>query len=315
MEKVSIVIPVYNEEDNLELLLAKLQALTDFEWEAIFVNDGSKDQSAKILDQLAQRDKRVKVIHFLRNYGQTAAMAAGFAHAQYPVVVPMDADLQNDPEDIMQMLAKMDKGYDVVSGWRKDRQDATWTRVWPSNLANSIISRITGVKLHDYGCTLKAYRREVIQEIKLYGEMHRFIPAYAAWHGAKVTEIEVKHHPRIHGQTKYGLGKTFRVILDLLVVKFLMDYSTRPIHFFGLAGFYSLLISFIAGSVAVYLRLSGLRHFSATPLPLFTAIFFLLGLQFILMGIIAEMIMRHSYEGQQKATYKIKNKINFDDIK
>lgn len=315
MEKVSIVIPVYNEEDNLELLLVKLQALTDFEWEAIFVNDGSKDQSAKILDQLAQRDKRVKVIHFLRNYGQTAAMAAGFAHAQYPVVVPMDADLQNDPEDIMQMLAKMDKGYDVVSGWRKDRQDATWTRVWPSNLANSIISRITGVKLHDYGCTLKAYRREVIQEIKLYGEMHRFIPAYAAWHGAKVTEIEVKHHPRIHGQTKYGLGKTFRVILDLLVVKFLMDYSTRPIHFFGLAGFYSLLISFIAGSVAVYLRLSGLRHFSATPLPLFTAIFFLLGLQFILMGIIAEMIMRHSYEGQQKATYKIKNKINFDDIK
>lgn len=315
MDKVSIVIPVYNEEDNLELLLAKLQALTDFEWEAIFVNDGSRDQSAEILDELAQKDRRVKVIHFLRNYGQTAAMAAGFAHAQYDVVVPLDADLQNDPADIVHLLAKMAKGFDVVSGWRKDRQDATWTRVWPSNLANAIISRITGVKLHDYGCTLKAYKKEVIQEIRLYGEMHRFIPAYAAWHGAKVTEIEVKHHPRIHGQTKYGLGKTFRVILDLLVVKFLMDYSTRPIHFFGKAGFYSLLISFIAGSIAVYLRLAGLRHFSATPLPLFTAIFFLLGIQFILMGLLAEMIMRHSYEGQQKTTYKIKNKINFDDIK
>lgn len=315
MEKVSIIIPVYNEEDNLELLVAKLQALTDFEWEAIFVNDGSRDQSGAILDELAQKESRVKVIHFLRNYGQTAAMAAGFSYAQYDVVVPLDADLQNDPADIVHLLAKMAKGYDVVSGWRKNRQDATWTRVWPSNLANSIISRITGVKLHDYGCTLKAYKKEVIQEIRLYGEMHRFIPAYAAWHGAKVAEIEVKHHPRIHGQTKYGLGKTFRVILDLLVVKFLMDYSTRPIHFFGLAGFYSLLVSFVAGSIAVYLRLADIRHFSATPLPLFTAIFFLLGIQFILMGLLAEMIMRHSYEGQNKTTYKIKSKINFDDIR
>ncbi len=315
MEKLSIVIPVYNEEDNLELLLAKLQALTEFTWEAIFVNDGSRDQSGEILDELAQKESRVKVIHFLRNYGQTAAMAAGFAHAQYDVVVPLDADLQNDPSDIVHLLAKMAKGYDVVSGWRKDRQDATWTRVWPSNLANSIISRITGVRLHDYGCTLKAYKKEVIQEIRLYGEMHRFIPAYASWHGAKVAEIEVKHHPRIHGQTKYGLGKTFRVILDLLVVKFLMDYSTRPIHFFGLAGFYSLLVSFVAGSIAVYLRLADIRHFSATPLPLFTAIFFLLGIQFILMGLLAEMIMRHSYEGQNKTTYKIKSKINFDDIR
>jgi len=315
MVKVSIVIPVYNEEDNLELLLAKLQALTDFEWEAIFVNDGSKDQSAEILDELAIKDKRVKVIHFLRNYGQTAAMAAGFAHTQYDIVVPLDADLQNDPADIVHLLAKMAKGYDVVSGWRKDRQDATWTRVWPSNLANSLISYITGVKLHDYGCTLKAYKKEILQEVKLYGEMHRFIPAYAAWHGAKVTEIEVKHHPRIHGQTKYGLGKTFRVILDLLVVKFLMDYSTRPMHFFGLAGFYSLLVSFIAGFLAVYLRVAGLRHFSATPLPLLTAIFFLLGIQFILMGIIAEILMRNSYEGQNKTTYKIKSKINLDDLK
>ena len=315
MEKVSIVIPVYNEEDNLELLLAKLQALTDFEWEAIFVNDGSKDQSPEILDELAQKDSRVKVIHFLKNYGQTAAMAAGFAHAQYDIVVPLDADLQNDPADIVHLLAKMAKGYDVVSGWRKDRQDATWTRVWPSNLANSIISYITGVKLHDYGCTLKAYKKDVIQEIRLYGEMHRFIPAYAAWHGAKVTEIEVKHHPRIHGQTKYGLGKTFRVILDLLVVKFLMDYSTRPMHFFGLAGFYSLLVSFIAGFIAVYLRVTGLRHFSATPLPLLTAIFFLLGIQFILMGILAEFMSRNYHETLDKKIYKIKNKVNFDDLK
>ncbi len=315
MKKVSIVIPVYNEEDNLEPLLAKLQALVDFEWEAIFVNDGSKDKSADILNELAQKESRIKVLNFVRNYGQTAAMAAGFANSQYAVVVPMDADLQNDPSDIVHLLAKMDKGYDVVSGWRKNRQDATWTRVLPSNLANAIISRITGVQLHDYGCTLKAYKKEILQEVKLYGEMHRFIPAYAAWHGARVAEIEVQHHPRIHGQTKYGLGKTFRVILDLLVVKFLMDYSTRPIHFFGLAGFYSLLVSFVAGSIAVYLRLADIRHFSATPLPLFTAIFFLLGIQFILMGILAEMIMRHSYEGQNKTTYKIKSKVNFHDIK
>ncbi len=311
MEKVSIVIPVYNEEDNLELLLAKLQALTDFEWEAIFVNDGSKDQSTEILDELAQKEARVKVVHFLKNYGQTAAMAAGFANAQYDIVVPMDADLQNDPADIVHLLAKMTKGYDVVSGWRKDRQDATWTRVWPSNLANSLISYITGVKLHDYGCTLKAYKKEVIQEIRLYGEMHRFIPAYAAWHGAKVTEIEVKHHPRIHGQTKYGLGKTFRVILDLLVVKFLMDYPTRPMHFFGLAGFYGFLLSFIFAIWAIVLKLLALRTFSSTPLPMISAIFFVVGMQLILMGLLAEMVMRNSYEGQNKTTYKIRNKVNF----
>jgi glycosyltransferase involved in cell wall biosynthesis len=312
MEKVSIVIPVYNEEDNLALLLAKLQALREFEWEAIFVNDGSRDKSGEILDNLAQKDSRIKVIHFLRNYGQTAAMSAGFSHAQYDVVVPLDADLQNDPDDIANLLSKMAKGYDVVSGWRKNRQDATWTRVWPSNLANFIISRITGVQLHDYGCTLKAYKKEILQEVKLYGEMHRFIPAYAAWHGARVTEIEVQHHPRIHGQTKYGLGKTFRVILDLLVVKFLMDYSTRPMHFFGLAGFYGFLLSFILAIWAIILKLLELRTFSSTPLPMMSAIFFVVGMQLILMGLLAEMVMRNSYEGQKKTTYKIKNKVNFD---
>lgn len=315
MKQISIVIPVYNEAENLVLLYQKLEALSDLSWEAIFVDDGSKDQSLEILKDLAKKDSRVKVINFVRNYGQTAAMAAGFAEALYPVVIPMDADLQNDPADIPLLLNKLDEGFDVVSGWRKNRQDKSLSRVWPSKIANSFISKITGVSLHDYGCTLKAYKREVIQEIQLYGEMHRFIPAYAAWHGAKVAEIVVNHHPRQFGQTKYGLSKTFRVILDLLVVKFLMDYSTRPMHFFGKAGFYSLLVAFVSGSTALYLRLADLKHFSATPLPLLTAIFFLLGIQFILMGILAEFITRNYHETLDKKIYKIKDKINFHEVK
>jgi glycosyltransferase involved in cell wall biosynthesis len=306
-------VPVYNEEESLKPLYEKLKALEGFVWEAILVNDGSQDKSLVTLKELAQKDNRIKVINFVKNYGQTPAMAAGFAFARYSIVVPMDADLQNDPSDIPQLLAKMGQGYDVVSGWRKNRKDKSLSRVLPSKMANGLISRITGVRLHDYGCTLKAYKKEIIQEIKLYGEMHRFIPAYAAWHGAKVTEIVVKHHARQFGQAKYGIGRTFKVILDLLVVKFLMSYSTRPMHFFGKAGFWSLIVSFVAGGVAVYLRLADLKHFSATPLPLFTAIFFLLGIQFILMGILAEMLTRNYHEILDKTIYKIKNKINFEE--
>jgi dolichol-phosphate mannosyltransferase len=312
MQKVSIVIPVFNEEESLRPLYEKLKSLEGFIWEAILVNDGSRDKSGQILKELAAQDERIRVINFVKNYGQTPAMSAGFSEARYPVVVPMDADLQNDPSDIPQLLAKMDEGYDVVSGWRKNRQDKSLSRVLPSRIANRLISSITGVHLHDYGCTLKAYKLKIIQEMKLYGEMHRFIPAYAAWHGARVTEIVVKHHPRQFGQAKYGIGRTFKVVLDLLVVKFLMSYSTKPMHFFGFAGFWSLLAAFIFGVWAVYLKLADLRTFSATPLPLMTAIFFVIGIQFILMGLLAEMLMRNYYENGGRKIYRIKNKINFN---
>ena len=312
MRQISIVIPIYNEEESLGHLYNKLKELEGFEWEAICVNDGSKDKSIEILREIASRDPRIKVINFIKNYGQTPAMAAGFQQAKYPVVVPMDADLQNDPADIPQLLDKMDKGYDVVSGWRKNRQDKAISRILPSKMANWMISYITGVKLHDYGCTLKAYKREIIQGIKLYGEMHRFIPAYAAWHGAKVTEIVVNHHPRQYGQAKYGIARTFKVVLDLLVVKFLMDYSTRPMHFFGKAGFWSFLVSFLAVVLALYFKFFSDKSLIQTPLPLLAALFFIVGAQFILMGILAEMMTRHYHEGLDRTIYKIKNKINLE---
>ncbi len=312
MPAVSLVIPIYNEEESLQILCEKLKTLS-LDWEAIMVNDGSADKSPSILKELAKTDQRIKVISFNRNYGQTAALAAGFQAASAPVIIPLDADLQNDPADIPMLLAKMSEGYDVVSGWRKNRQDKSLSRILPSRIANWLISRITGVKLHDYGCTLKAYKAEIIKEVRLYGEMHRFIPAYAAWHGAKVTEVVVNHHPRQFGQTKYGISRTFRVILDLLTVKFLTSYSTKPMHFFGTAGFMSIGLSFITGLWALVLKILGIRSFSSTPLLLITLIFFMLGVQFILMGLLAEMLMRNYYEHKDKQIYSIKEKINFEN--
>ncbi len=310
---VSLVIPVYNEEENIlqlgEEIIASFRA-SDVSWEAIFVNDGSRDGSTMKLREIAANESRFKIISFKRNFGQTAALSAGFDHALGKVIIPLDADLQNDPKDVHVLLAKLNEGYDVVSGWRANRKDPLLSRKIPSWLANAFISRLTRTNLHDYGCTLKAYRREVLEGIRLYGEMHRFIPAYAAMHHAKITEVVVNHRPRLHGSTKYGISRTLRVLLDLITVRFLTSYLTKPIHFFGKFGFYSLVAACISGGVAIYLRLFHHISLILTPLPLLTALLILVGLQFVLMGLLAEIIIRHYFESQGKTTYIIEEKVN-----
>jgi glycosyltransferase involved in cell wall biosynthesis len=305
----SIVIPLLNEAENLDLLWAQLRnALTNspYTYEIIFIDDGSTDDSLAILKKLQVQDSRIKVISFRRNFGQTAAFSAGFDFAQWVVIVTMDADLQNDPTDIPHLLAQIDAGYDVVSGWRVHRQDKFFTRRLPSQIANRLISKLTGVALHDYGCSLKAYRREVIQNIKLYGEMHRFIPALASWMGIRVAEIPVNHRSRKFGRSKYGLGRTIRVILDLLTVKFLLNYATRPIQIFGLLGFTSLSVG---AALAIYLmtvRLFFDQPLSERPLLLLAVLCILLGTQLIMMGLLGELIVRTYYEAQNKPTYSIR---------
>jgi len=313
--KLSIVLPIYNEAENLKLLYDKLIVVLKklaLEYEILCINDGSSDNSLEVLKNISSLDKNVKIVNFKNNFGQTAAMSAGIKFAKGDIIIPMDADLQNDPEDIPKFLEKINEGFDVVSGWRKDRKDALILRKIPSWLANWIIAKITGVKIHDYGCSLKAYKRDIIKDVNLYGEMHRFIPAYASWQGAVVTEIVVQHHPRIHGQTKYGIGRTFRVILDLIVVKFLSVYMNRPIHFFGGLGFISLFLGFIVGVTAVLLRILHIKYIVETPLPILSALLIIVGVQLIAMGILAEMIMRTYYESQHKEPYIVKDKINFD---
>lgn len=313
--ELSVFLPVYNEEGNLRPLAEKL--VTHLEqlgrsWEVVFVDDGSSDASFEILRELAGAEPRFKVVRFRRNYGQTAAMAAGIAAARGEILIPMDADLQNDPADIVQLLAKLDEGHDVVSGWRKHRQDAALTRTLPSRIANGIISWVSGVHLHDYGCSLKAYRREVLADVKLYGEMHRFIPIYASWVGARVAEIPVTHHARVSGQSKYGLNRIFKVILDLMVVKFLSSYATKPIYVFGGAGLFSIVGSFGSGSLAVWLKLAGRADFIQTPLPLLTVTLFMIGVQLILLGLIAEMLTRTYHESQGKATFTVRQTLNLN---
>lgn len=306
---VSIVIPLLNEAENLELLTEQLQqALAGCErvYEIIFVDDGSTDGSLALLKRLQAQDERIRLISFRRNFGQTAAFSAGFDFAQGDVIVTMDADLQNDPHDIRRLLEQIDAGYDVVSGWRVDRQDTFITRRLPSQLANGLISKLTGVKLHDYGCSLKAYRREVIQNIKLYGEMHRFIPALASWMGIRVMEIPVNHRARKFGQSKYGIARTVRVILDLLTVKFLLDYATRPIQVFGLFG----LLSLGAGT-ALSLYLSVLKLFFQEPLRdrpllLLAVLLILLGVQSIILGLLGELIIRMYHETRNKPIYMVR---------
>lgn len=312
--KLSIVIPVYNEEKNITQLhgeLADVIGKLKLEYEVIWVNDGSRDESLAVLQSIAKTDPRTKVLNFVYNFGQTAAMSAGIKNATGDIIIPMDADLQNDPIDIPQFLEKIAEGYDVVSGWRKDRKDGFVMRKIPSWIANYIIRTITGVKIHDYGCSMKAYKRDLLQGINLYGEMHRFIPAYISWHGGKVTEIETHHRARIHGETKYGISRTFRVILDLILIKFLSKYMNRPIHFFGGLGFISLFLGFIAGVTAVVFKLIDYKSIIETPLPIFSALLIMVGVQLIVMGIIAEMLMRVYYESQKKDPYIIKEKINF----
>ena len=255
---VTVTVPLYNEAENIPILYERIRGAMNAlgqRWELILVNDGSTDGSAAMLDDLAAKDPQVTVVHFRRNFGQTAAFMAGLDYARGRIIVPMDGDLQNDPADIAKLLAKLDEGYDVVSGWRKDRKDNAMRRNLPSRIANRIISRVSGVPLHDYGCSLKAYRREILEGVKLYGEMHRFVPIYASWNGARVTEMEVTHHPRLHGESKYGLERIIKVVLDLLVVKFLFRYSGKPIYIFGGFGFFSIFLGAITGVWALVLKL------------------------------------------------------------
>ena len=311
--EISIFLPVKDEEPNLVPLHAKLdealQALGRSA-EIIYVDDGSTDGSLNVLRQLARMDPRVRIVALRRNYGQTAAMAAGIDAASGKVLIPMDADLQNDPADIVRLLEKLDEGYDVVSGWRKNRQDKLITRKIPSMIANRVISWIGGVPLHDYGCSLKAYRRESLADVHLYGEMHRFIPIYASWAGAKVTEIPVEHHARTMGKTKYGLSRTFKVIFDLMTIKFMASYQTKPIYVFGSCGMLAFFVSFVAGIWAVVKKIEGIS-FILTPLPTITVVMFAVGVQFLLMGLLAEMSVRTYHESQSKPIYAVRERIGF----
>lgn len=312
---LSIFLPVLNEAGNLRPLHAKLAATLAAlgrSYEVIYVDDGSTDGSFEVLRDLAASDPHVRVVRFRRNYGQTAAMAAGIRAARGAILIPMDADMQNDPADIANLLAKLEEGYDVVSGWRVRRQDRAFTRVLPSIVANRLISWIGGVKLHDYGCSLKAYRREVLQDVRLYGEMHRFIPIYASWVGARVTEIPVAHHARGYGKSKYGLGRIFKVMLDLFTVKFLASYATKPIYVFGGAGLACLAGSLLSGSYALYLKFMHLADFVQTPLPLLTVTLAIMGVQLLLMGLLAELQMRTYHESQDKLTYHVRDTLNLD---
>lgn len=312
--KGSIVIPVFNEEENIiplkEALDSVLRSLSSEPWEIIFVDDGSTDATLERLKEVAAQDpQHVTVISLRRNFGQTAAIAAGIDHSQGEIIVLMDADLQNDPADIPLLVEKIEQGYDVVSGWRKNRQDAFLTRTLPSRLANSLISLVTGVHLHDYGCTLKAYRREVITGFRLYGEMHRFIPAYASSVGARIIEVPVRHHARQYGKTKYGLGRTLKVILDLFTVKFLISYAQKPIYIFGGTGLVFISLSVLTVFVLVIRRLTLDEHMIRSPLLLLSVMLFILGFQSLLMGLQAEVLARTYHESQHKPIYTVKSVI------
>jgi len=315
---VSVFLPVFNEEPNLLPLHAKLdEALKALgrSAEIVYVDDGSNDGSLRILREIAEMDSRVRVVALRRNYGQTAAMAAGIDAARGTVLIPMDADLQNDPADITRLLDKLDEGYDVVSGWRKNRKDKMVTRKIPSMIANRLISWIGGVPLHDYGCSLKAYRRESLQDVKLYGEMHRFIPIYASWAGARVTEIPVEHHPRTMGKSKYGLSRTVKVVFDLITIKFMASYQTKPLYLFGWAGLLTFLISFLSTVLACLMKWASWPHhadFVQTPLPVMAMVTLVLGVQLFLMGLLAEMLVRTYHESQSKPIYAVRDKIGFE---
>jgi len=311
--KLSTIIPVHNEAENLETLyrnlIENLEPLA-LEFEILMINDGSDDDSGEILDRVARSDPRVRVVHLMSNYGQSTSMMAGFDHASGDVIIAMDGDNQNDPADIPRLLEKIDEGYHVVSGWRKDRKDAKYTKVIPSKIANWLISKISGVKLHDYGCSLKAYRKEVIKGLKIYGELHRFIPIMSAGRGARVTEIVVGHKARQFGASHYGMSRVTKVLLDLILIKFLDKYLQHPIHFFGGFGLVSLLLAALTFLTMLYYKFWGGKTFIETPLPTLTVLFILMGTLAILMGIVAEIVMRTYYESQQKRTYRIAGTVN-----
>jgi glycosyltransferase involved in cell wall biosynthesis len=314
MRTLSLIVPVYNEEKNLPLLIEAIRTALDplpYAWEAVLVDDGSQDSSLQVLTHLAEKyPDRLRVVSFRRNFGQTAAISAGLDNACGEIIVLLDADMQNDPADIPMLLEKLDEGYDLVSGWRRRRQDPFLTRTLPSNMANMLISRVTGVPLHDFGCTLKAYRRDALEGFRIYGEMHRFIPVFAHSVGAKIVEVQVNHKPRKFGKTKYGLERTIKVILDLFTVKFLVSYASKPIYLFGGAG-----LVLISGSGAMLLYLFVRRVLSeisvlGSPLFQLAVMLLIMGFQSVLMGLIAELLVRTYYESQRKPTYSIRKTIN-----
>lgn len=312
---VSVVVPIFNEVESITPLCAALTAvLTPLNqtYEIILVDDGSTDSSYEALCRVANADKRLKLIRFRRNFGQTAAIAAGFDRARGRVIIPMDADLQNDPADIPMLLQKIEEGYDVVSGWRSNRQDQALLRKFPAFVANWFISRVTGVHLHDYGCTLKAYRAEILKGTRLYGEMHRFIPALANVMGARICEVPVRHHARRFGQSKYGLRRTFKVMLDLLTVKFLSDYSTKPIYFFGGVGLALCGVGVVAAMVTLWQKYALQVWVHKNPLILVAVFLFSLGVNFFLMGLLAEIIIRTYHESQGKPIYWVRESRNFE---
>lgn len=315
IKKVSIIIPAYNESTSLKILLDELEYfLKNFQcqYEVIFVDDGSTDGSFNVLKDAALKNPNIKVLKLRRNYGQSAALLAAIDHSTGDVIVPLDADLQNDPNDIPKLLNLISEGYDLVSGWRKYRQDRIFDRKIPSMIANKLVSWVCGVKLHDLGCSLKAYRRDILQGVRLYGELHRFLPICASWNGAKVTEIEVNHKPRLFGKSKYGINRTYKVLLDLIVLKFLSDFSTKPIYFFG--GFASIcfLLSVLLTGWSIYLKIFQHIDLDATPLLIFSAVFIIVSVQLLLMGILADLVMRTYFESQDKKTYQLRETVNLE---
>lgn len=311
--QLSVVIPCFNEEESIGRAIAEVLDVLDREGisgEVIAVDDGSTDRSFAVMADWAERSGRVQVVRLRRNFGQTAAMVAGIDRARGEVVVPMDADLQNDPQDIPRLLARLAEGWDVVSGWRRQRRDRALSRRLPSWLANRLISRISGVRLHDFGCTLKAYRRSLVQEVRLYGEMHRFIPIHVAWAGGRVTELEVNHRPRRSGRSKYGLLRTPKVIVDLITLKFLSDYSTRPAHLFGLLGLTFCLGGIVSGSVALLQKFLYGIWAHKNPLVLLGVFLFTVGIQLVLIGLLAELMMRTYHEAQDKPIYLVRETRN-----
>lgn len=311
---LSVVLPVLDEQLNLEPLHARLtEALKPLgrEYEVIYVDDGSTDGSWEVLRRLAAADARVRLIRLRKSFGQTPALAAGLAHARHPILVTLDADLQNDPADVPALVAKLEEGYDVVSGWRKGRQDPWLSRQLPSQIANVLTRLVTGVRLHDFGCTLKAYRTEVVRDMHLYGEMHRFLPVLAAWVGARIAELVVAHHPRTQGRSKYGLIRTWKVIVDLITLKLLGGFSTRPNHVFATFGLMSLLLG-AASLVIVAYRLLVLRRLEATPMVFFMVVFVLTGVMSLFIGFLAEIVTRGFYETQRKATYYIRETVGVE---
>jgi len=312
---VSFVIPVYNEEKNLPVLYQELIAAGDTlrgSYEIIFVDDGSTDGSFPALRKIQAGDPRVKIIRLRKNFGQTAALSAGFDHARGGIIITLDADLQNDPADVPLLVAKIEEGYDIVSGWRIRRKDKFVSRRLPSKIANAIISKVTKVKLHDYGCTLKAFRRDVVKHIKLYGEMHRFIPAIASTMGIAIAEVPVNHRRRVHGKSKYNLSKSIRVVLDLLTVKFLLSYSTRPLQIFGLFGLIAGFIGGIMGGILSYQRLILKQSIANRPLLLLSVLLIVIGIQFITMGLLGEIMVRTYHESVEKPIYVVRDVIDSD---